>query len=417
SVDDAPTFFDLWINSGDTRRFMGSLSADRLGNPPWVFELAPPSGTLILDVVDADGNGVPAVPYQIGATIDDPVAHAEGRSRSQSTIRTTNMDGRIEAQLWAPSQVQVTGSGTLGLGSSEVDAEGHLEEGGTLHLKLVIDPQDRSMMPYSSTRGRIVVEDGEDYARDQRLLSVRATPLDQRALQAPLKSWQVQTEADRNGYFRFQLPAGLYAFTLDSDDFATARDAGRIATGEAGADDLEIPIPPPSGLRIHTTDLNSGHPLRPDSVVLQVGGRLLTELETWEGGDAASLSLFADRVTYVVECEGYAPQLGQADLEPGRTTEVYLGLDHGRRITLQPMTAKGTLQSPPGLRIEWLDPPGGGAPYEVFLLDYAWPDAPLTAIRIAAFLDETRIGTFDLAAGMEPQVLRIPLPSDDAEDQ
>lgn len=416
AADGAPVFFDLWIQNGSERRFFGSLAPSNLGPAPWVFELAPPTGTLILNVVDADGNGVPAVPFQIKAIRDLPSDRANGSSRARSQIQTSNLDGRIEVQLWAPSKVEVVGSGTMR--AARVDAEGYLEEGATLNLQVVIDPQERAMQPYPITRGRILVDGGEDYARDQRLLSVRATPLDQRAIQAQLQTWQVRSEADREGNFRFHLPEGLYAFTLDAEDYDTAREAGRFATCEAGAEDLELHIPPPAGLRIHTTDLSNGQPLRPDDVVLKVGGRLLTAMETWEGGDAANLSLFAGRVTFVVECEGYAPKIGSVDLAPGRTTELFLGLDRGRAIRFRTVDGDGEFRHRPDLRILWMNPPGGDAPYEVFLLEDSWPAAPLTAIRLGAFLGDTPIGTFDLPAGMAEEELPIPLPaSAGGEDQ
>jgi len=396
SALNSPDSFDLWIESGGATKYFGVVHRDALPAQPWIFELAPKQGKVVVQVRDAEGHPQTGVNVQIRYQIDLESRDAASASTDGliSKIYRTDENGEVHADFAAPSAVVAT----VSQGWNGVTAEGRLQPESELVLNIQMenpfDPNAEEVLP---TSGRVQFEGAlpEGLAYDGLSISILPDSF----------FGEYMIFLNENGEWAADMPAGTYTATLDADPSSQAN--GHSIRFASGTDNNLLLLPSPSGLLLNIREFGSGQTLMADDVDLWVDGTWLTWMEAYADGSAGSQMLFADRVQYDVEKEGYIPTFGVVDLRPGIIVETEVLLRPARTLVFQyPSAQQGS-----DISMLWLDPPNRSFSFPIEIADGLWTKATTDTCRLQAIDAQQRpIGPpFSVESGLAERTVMVPL--------
>ena len=392
----SPESFDLWVESDGATKYFGVIHRDTLPPQPWIFELEPQQGSVVVQVLDAEGHPQVGLNVHISHQIDEGFRDAAAKSADglSSRIYPTDAQGQVQVNFTAPCTVVAT----VGQFWNDRKAEGRLEANGELLLEIQAEkPYDPNAEEALATSGRVRFEGAMPEGLTYDALSITISP--------DKFFGEYILFLDENGGWSNAMPAGLYTASLDSD--TSSHLDGHNIRFEAGTANNDLLLPSPSGLLLNIRELGNGQSLQADDVDLWVDGKWLTWMEAYADGSAGSQMIFADRVEYDVEKQGYIPAFGVVELQRGVITQHEVVLHRARKITLQytqPQEAEVTY-------LQWLDPPQRNHAFTIQVSNLVWDKAPTDACRLQAVdKDEKPIGPlFTVGSGLADLTVQVPM--------
>lgn len=378
-IPGAPQDFDLWMQVDGSRKYFGTLSWNRLPEPPWHFEMAPPVGEVVLHVSNQEGEPLEGLSFHISAEFNRKAFDSirMGQFGTQSLILKTDLHGRAVVKMPAPANIHVVGTGFQG--TEEVDWVGRLEAEQTLTLPIQVS-RPSSSEDLISTFGRIEMP-GQDSTLSKRNFWVRIHPLDSEldSLSFP-RALPVRDDLT----FRLATPQGRFVIWCSAEPLSSAEAAGRTTTFRAGENGVILRLPTPHGLKVQAIDAVSGMPvLLKEAVIRSSVGRDI-ELESWEGDFALSYTVFDDEVEVQLEAEGFVPAFSRVTLQDGRLTETTVPMTRSRSL---PIRILPTQKVEKELLLQWVDAPGAKAPYRFDARTWVWGNAPRGTAHLRAYLN------------------------------
>lgn len=391
----SPSSFDLWVEADGVTKYFGVIHRDTLPPQPWIFELEPKQGSVVVQVHDAAGTPLVGVNVQLSHQIDEGFRDAAALSTNglSSRIYPTDAKGQVRAKFSTPCLVTASVSQLW----NDRKVEGRLEDDGELHLDIQMekpyDPNEEEALP---TSGRVQFEGAMPEGLTYDALSISIVP--------DLFFGEYIIFLNEKGEWSSSMPAGFYSATLEDDTSSHLK--GHSIRFEAGTQNNILRLPSPRGLLLNIRELGSGQTLMADDVDLWVDGKWLTWMEAYADGSAGSQMIFADRVEYDVEKNGYVPAFGVVDLQRGVITQHEVVLHPARTLTLQ------YAQEPEGEEtyLQWLNPPQRSHAFTVHVFHRVWDKAPTDACRLQA-VDEDRnpIGpVFTVESGLADLTVQVP---------
>lgn len=395
-VATSPQSFDLWIEWEGGSKYFGVIHRESLPPQPWVFELDPPMGKVVVKVRNKEGEPLVGENMQISHQIEEGARDAASISKGGrlSGIFKTDAMGEIHASFAAPCEVVV--SANMVFGSV---AAGRLEVGDELLLEIQMEkPFDPNTEEALLTSGRVQFEGAIPQGLSYESLAVSIMP------DKFFGEYMIFLGAQ--GEWSSELPAGNYTASVDSD--ASSNAEGHQIRFEAGTENNLLLLPSPSGLLLNIREMGSGKKLMADDVDLWVDGKWLTYMEAYADGSAGSQMLFADRVQFDVEKQGYVPAFGVVDLRRGVITQHEVVLQPARTLTFDYARKIEGLEE---TYLLWLDPPQRADAFVVHVFSQIWDKAPTDACRLQAIDSEHQpIGpVFTVESGLADLSLQVPL--------
>lgn len=391
----SPQSFDLWIKSDGLSKYFGVIQRDALPVQPWAFEMEPLQGEVLVTVVNKEGLPQAGINVHLSSSLEEDYRDAASIAAKglASRIQITDENGEVSISTQAPCLVVAS----VSQGWNSVTAEGRLEPGKALHLEIRIeksyDPNEQEAL---ETSGRVQFEGAMPEGLTYDALSVSITP--------DFFMGEYLIFLDEDGAWSSSMPAGSYSLNLNEDPNVNL--PGHTITFEAGTQENLLLLPSPSGLLLNIREFGSGKILLADDVDLWIDGQWLAWMEAYADGSAGSQILFADRVEYDVEKEGYIPAFGVVNLREGVITQHEVILQPARTIRfLYPANAADENF------LLWLDPPQRDHPFPVSLTGDLWSKAPIDSCRLQAIdKDHHPIGPeFTVQPGLADLDLRVPL--------
>lgn len=376
----APGAFDLWMEVEGKKRYFGTLSWSRMPEPPWHFEMTPPSGEIVLEVKDTDGRPLSGLAFHVAATLLEGQFDSirEGQFGRQSVILQTDTRGRAATSLPAPAEIHIAGSQRGSTGSFAWD--GHLDVDETLRVPLTLQrpTPGRDLV---RTQGRVEFQ-GEDWTPGGRELYLQLQSIDNTS-RHPAKPYSETFSTNRDREFDFWAPAGRYVLWPADDTLDTAEAAGRTLTFEAGAEDLVLRLPAPYSLKIRVIDARTLEGVIVDDVTARRLDGEAIPFDSWEGDFAVAHNLFEDEVEVLVDVEGYAPAYAIVPLQSGIFNQHTIAVTPCRNLPVQVVPNR-----PVGidLHLEWIDVPHARRPHVFHFGNSLW-DAPNGKAHLRAYLD------------------------------
>jgi len=391
----SPQSFDLWIESGGITKYFGVIQRDALPAQPWSFEMEPLEGKVLVKVLDKQGQPLAGVNVHLSHVLDEAYRDAAGVAADGMASRIGLTDDKGEVSMTFQTPCFVVASVSQGWMSNA--AEGRLETGEELSLQIQIE---KAYDPYEQenleTSGRVQFEGAMPEGLAYDALSVFISP--------KFFLGEYWVFLDETGAWSASIPAGTYELNLSEDPHSDL--PGHTLLLEAGTQNNLLLLPSPSGLLLTIRELGSGDVLLADDVDLWVDGKWLAWMEAYADGSAGSQILFADRVEYDVEKEGYVPAFGVVELRKGVIAQHEVVLHPARTIHF--LFPEGADEE---RFLMWLDPPQRKNPFPVFLNESLWNKAPTDRCRLQAIdKDHNPIGPeFIVQSGLADLDFRVPL--------
>lgn len=380
-VPTAPQNFDLWMEASGKRKYFGTLSWDRMPEPPWHFEIAPPSGEVVLEVNNLEGKPLEGMSFHISSTIDQGAFDSirMGQYGRQSTILKTDAQGRAVVRMPAPAAIHIVGSGVQG--TEQISINGRLGTDETLVVPILLDrPAEREEL--IQTMGRIEFL-GEDWAAEKRNLWVRVEALDTPPHGGRVRDMQsIPVEGDLS--FEAWLTRGRYRLWIADESLQMALSGQRTVNFRAGDEDVVLRLPVPHALKVHAIDAHTLEGVALDEVTIRGASGYEWPIDSWEGDFALSYTIFEEEVELLLQAEGRVLTFKRVPLNKGALTEVTIPMERGRSLPIRIEPSAVVRQD---LHLHWLDAPEAGAPYVMDARYWKWDHAPTGKAKLRAYLN------------------------------
>ncbi|MGB0952811.1 MAG: hypothetical protein ACPG31_06280, partial [Planctomycetota bacterium] len=380
-VPTAPQAFDLWMETSGKRKYFGTLSWERMPEPPWHFEMAPPTGQVVLEVNNTEGKPLADLSFHISSDIDRSAFDSirMGQYGRQSTILKTDSQGRAVVRMPTPADIRIAGSGVQG--TEHVAMDGRLESDETLIVPILLDrPAEQEEL--LQTHGRIEFL-GEDWAAGKRSLWVRYQTLDPRPRAGRANGVQaLHVEDDLS--FEMWLPQGRYRLWSADESLELAMAGNRTVMFQAGEEDVTLRLPVPQALKVRAIDARTLEGVRLNDVTMRSPSGREWSMDSWEGDFALSYIIFEEEVEVLLQARGHALTFQRVPLKKGVLTEVTIPMESGRKLPIRIEPSSAVREE---LHLHWLDAPGARSPYVLDARTWVWEHAPTGAAHLRAYLD------------------------------